>query len=138
MSDHTAGGRRTAITSDRSKRPRIAITLGDSNGVGPEVVLKSLLDSRLARFVQPVVIGSAHALSVHASKLGYGDLRIQVVHKVPEKIKSGDIVVLDVGDGEKPDVRFGEISANAGKLAMKAVEYATDLCLQGEVDGMVT
>jgi 4-hydroxythreonine-4-phosphate dehydrogenase len=138
MSNERSSPYRADIVSDRKKRPRIAITLGDSNGVGPEVVLKSLLDSRLARFFQPVVIGSAHVLNVHASKLGYSDLRIQVVHKVPEGIKAGDIVVIDICDGEKPDVRFGQISAGAGKLAMKSVEFATDLCLQGEVDGMVT
>lgn len=138
MSHERSSPYRGDVDSDRSKRPRIAVTLGDFNGVGPEVVLKSLMDSRLARFVQPVVIGSAHVLNVHASKLGYNDLRIQVVHKVPEVIHPGEIVVLDVGQGEKPNVVFGETSAEAGKLAMKAVEHATDLCLQEEVDGMVT
>lgn len=127
-----------AAGSDRSKRPRIAITLGDSNGVGPEVVLKTLLDARLARFVQPIVVGSAHVLNVHASKLGFGDIRIQVVQKIPDHIKSGEVVVLDISQGEKPEVRFGKISAESGTLAMKSVEHATDLCVQGEVDGMVT
>ena len=41
------------------KRPRIAISLGDTNGVGPEVVLKCLADSRLMKFMEPVVVGSA-------------------------------------------------------------------------------
>lgn len=139
MSDSRSSSYRPDATgSDRSKRPRIAITLGDSNGVGPEVVLKTLLDARLARFVQPIVVGSAHVLNVHASKLGFGDIRIQVVQKIPERIKPGDVVVLDINHGEKPEVFFGKISAESGTLAMKSVEYATDLCVQGEVDGMVT
>ncbi len=138
MSDHTAGGRRTAITSDRSKRPRIAVTLGDSNGVGPEVVLKSLLDTRLGRFVQPIVVGSAHVLSIHASRLGYNDLKTQVVTHVPEAVMPGEVVVLDVANGEKVHVAFGQVSAEAGRIAMKSVERAVDLCLEGQVDGMVT
>lgn len=138
MSDERSFTDRSDASSDRSKRPRIAITLGDPNGVGPEVVLKSLLDARLARFVQPVVVGSAHVLNVHASKLGYNDLRIQVVNKVPDCVKQGEIVVLDITNGDKPDVRFGQVEAGAGKLAMRAVEHATDLCIQGAVDGMVT
>lgn len=139
MSDTRSSAYNTdAASADRLRRPRIAITLGDSNGVGPEVILKSLLDARLSRFVQPVVVGSAHVLNVHANKLGYGDVRIQVVQKVPDCIKPGEVVVLDVSRGEKPEVQFGKISADSGALAMKSVEHATDLCLQGEVDGMVT
>ncbi len=138
MSDERSSQNRSDASCDRSKRPRIAITLGDANGVGPEVVLKSLLDVRLARFVQPVIVGSAHVLNVHASKLGYTDVRIQVVSKLPDCVKPGEVVILDVTNGEKPDVRFGEVSDEAGRLAMKAVEHATDLCIQGEVDGMVT
>ena len=66
-----------ADVSDRRRRPRIAITLGDPNGVGPEVVLKCLADSRLVKFMDPIVVGSAHVLNVHAQKLGYHDVRIQ-------------------------------------------------------------
>ena len=138
MSDEISQPNGSGASCDRSKRPRIAITLGDANGVGPEVVIKSLLDARLARFVQPIIVGSAHVLNVHASKLGYTDIRIQVVSKLPDCVKPGEIVILDITNGEKPDVRFGEISAESGKLAMKSVEHATDLCIQGNVDGMVT
>ena len=129
---------RSDPSSERAKRPRIAITLGDHNGVGPEVVLKSLLDARLARFVQPVVVGSAHVLSTHAARLGYTDMRIQVVHSIPECIKAGDVIVLDVTNGEKPDIAFGQITEEAGRVAMASVERATDMCLEGVVDGMVT
>lgn len=138
MSEERSTRNGSEASCDRTKRPRIAITLGDANGVGPEVVLKSLLDARLSRFVQPVIVGSAHVLNVHARKLGYNDVRIQVVGKLPDCVKPGEIVIVDITNGEKPDVRFGEISAASGKLAMKSVEHATDLCIQGEVDGMVT
>jgi 4-hydroxythreonine-4-phosphate dehydrogenase len=122
----------------RRKHPRIAVTLGDPNGVGPEVVLKCLSDSRLLKFMEPVVIGSAHVFQVHANKLGYRDLRIHVVQQPPEHLQDGGITVLDVAGGEKPEVRFGEVTREAGALAMKAVEVATDLCLQGDAAAMVT
>ncbi|MEX0820953.1 MAG: 4-hydroxythreonine-4-phosphate dehydrogenase PdxA [Rhodothermales bacterium] len=138
MSDPSKPVHRSAVSDDRSKRPRIAVTLGDPNGVGPEVVLKSLLDTRLSRFVQPIVVGSAHVLNTHASRLGFGDLKLQVVRSVPDRIRPGEIVILDVANGEKVDVVFGEVSATAGRVAMKSVERAVDLCLEGQVDGMVT
>lgn len=127
-----------ADPSGRRRRPRIAITLGDPNGVGPEVVLKCLADSRLAKFMDPIVVGSAHVLNVHAQKLGYPDLRIQAVQQPPASTTPGVITVLDVTGGQKPEVRFGEVSQQGGVLAMKAVERATDLCLEGAADAMVT
>lgn len=136
--DHTTTALPEEDPSDRRKRPRIAITLGDPNGVGPEVVLKCLADSRLVKFMEPVVVGSAHVLSVHAQKLGYQDVRIQPVQQVPEQLPPGAITVLDVTGGQKPDVAFGEISKEGGWLSMKAVERATDLCLEGRADAMVT
>lgn len=138
MSDHAPQAYRSDVSNDRAKRPRIAITLGDSNGVGPEVVLKSLLDTRLARFVQPIIVGSAHVLSTHASRLGYNDLKTQVVTSVPDVVTPGDVVVLDVTNGEKLNVVFGQVSGEAGGVAMTSVERAVDLCLEGQVDGMVT
>ena len=128
----------TEIPTDRMKRPRIAVTLGDSNGVGPEVVLKCLLDSRLTKFVEPIVIGSAHVLRTHASRLGYSEHPVRVVESVPEYVKPGEIVVLDVSNDDTVEVHFGQITSGAGLLAMTAVEYATDLCTSGEVDAMVT
>lgn len=122
----------------RARRPRIAVTLGDPNGVGPEVVLKCLADSRLTKFVEPLVVGSAHVLKVHANKLGYRDLRIHVVQQVPEHLPEDDVSVLDTEKGEKPHVAFGKITAEAGQLAMRAVEVATDLCLDGTAEAVVT
>lgn len=84
------------------------------------------------------MIGSAHVLRTHAGRLGYNDLKIQVATSVPKRVQPGEVVVLDVADGERFNVVFGEISPDAGRLAMRSVERAVDLCLEGQVDGMVT
>ncbi len=122
----------------RLRQPRIAITLGDPNGIGPEVVLKCVSDTRLLKFLQPVLVGSAHVLAVHANHLGFRDLPLEVVTDLPDRLPEGRITVLDVAPGEKPDVPLGKITAEGGRLAMQAVERATDLCLGGAVDAMVT
>jgi 4-hydroxythreonine-4-phosphate dehydrogenase len=117
---------------------RVAITLGDPNGIGPEVVLKSLDDPELMPAMTPVVVGSAHVLRVHADVLGYSDLEVHVVDEVPDHVPSGHVAVLDVTDGGKPPVSFGAVTPEGGKLAMQAVETAVDLCTSGRVDAMVT
>lgn len=123
---------------ERPWRPRIAITLGDPNGVGPEVVLRCIADSRLTKFMEPLVVGSAHVLGVHAHQLGYREARVHVVQAVPERGQHDDVTILDIVEGEQPDVTLGKVTREGGRLAMHAVETATDLCLDGEADAMVT
>lgn len=117
---------------------RVAITLGDPNGIGPEVVLKSLHDPALMPSMTPVLIGSAHVLRVHADVLGFSDLSIHVVDDVPDDVPRGDVAVLDVAEDTEPPVMFGSVTADGGRLAMRAVERAVDACMADAVDAMVT
>lgn len=123
---------------ERRKRPVIAITLGDPNGVGPEVVLRCLADSRLMKFMVPIVVGSAQVLRVHAQKLGYNDVRIRVVENVDEQPGEGEIAVVDVTGESDFEVAFGQVTRDGGALAMRAVERATDMCIDGQVEALVT
>ena len=125
--------------ANRHRRPRIAVTLGDPNGIGPEVVLKTLADSRVRRHVEPIAVGAAAVLKAHAKELGYADTPIYPVEAVPDEALPEDgITVLDVTEGEKAEVALGQITEAGGRLAMRAVERAVDLCLSGEADAMVT
>jgi len=117
---------------------RLAITLGDPNGIGPEVLLKCLHDPDLASSMSPIVVGSPHVLRVHADVLSYTDLDINAVETIPEEVPTGTITVLDVTGGAKPDVEFGAVTKEGGTLAMDAVDRAVDACIASEVDAMVT
>ncbi len=119
-------------------RPRIAITLGDPNGIGPEVVLRCLLDTRLMHHMRPVLVGSADVLATHARALQVAMPPLEVVSNVPARFPKDRIVLLDVTGGEACPVEFGQITAVGGRLAMNAVARAVDLCLDGAVDAMVT
>jgi 4-hydroxythreonine-4-phosphate dehydrogenase len=124
--------------SDRP-RPCLALTMGDPAGVGPEVVLKSLLDARILRFMRPVVVGSAALLRARLDAMGIERMRIQVIRNVDEQVDAPDVVsVIDTTPKGAPEITIGKISDKAGHLAMQAVERAVDLCVEGSVDGMVT
>ena len=117
---------------------RVAITLGDPNGIGPEVVLKSLHDPSLVPSMTPVLVGSAHVLRRHADVLGFSDLDIHVVDEVPDEVPHGDVALLDVAEEDEPPVSFGSVTPEAGRLSMRAVERAVDECIKGTVDAMAT
>jgi 4-hydroxythreonine-4-phosphate dehydrogenase len=122
---------------DASSRPRIAITLGDPNGIGPEVTLKCLRDPSLRVQAQPVVMGSAHVLREHARALGYGELTLHTVTP-GEAVPDEGLAILDVLPEETPAVDFGRVTADGGRLAMRAVDAATEACIDGWADAMVT
>ena len=46
-------------------KPRIGITIGDVNGIGPEVVIKALADNRILSVITPVIYGSTRVLSYY-------------------------------------------------------------------------
>ena len=121
-------------------RPRIGITLGDINGIGPEVALKALWDVRLRKYADLVLIGSLHALGVHAAALRLNDRAMRTVDDLDDldRLDESALRVIDVSDGRKPPVQFGRTDEIAGQIAMQAVERAVDLCLEGRLDAMVT
>lgn len=103
-------------------KPRIALTLGDPNGIGPEVVLRALADESLREAAEFVLVGNESVLRQHAERLG---------------LRAG-VPVWEVAPGAEPEVRWGETTGTAGRLAMRAVERAADACLAGDADAMVT
>jgi 4-hydroxythreonine-4-phosphate dehydrogenase len=105
--------------------PRLALTLGDPNGIGPEVVLKTLADETIREQIEPVIVGSSSALRAHAARLGL------------DAVADG-LSVWEVAPGVTPDVAWGETTATGGRLAMRAVEIGADACLSGEADALVT
>ncbi len=105
--------------------PRLALTLGDPNGIGPEVVLKTLADDGMRERIEPIVVGSEAVLRAHAAALGL------------EEVIDG-LTVWEIAPGVTPEVAWGQTTPMGGRLAMRAVERAADACLAGEVDAMVT
>jgi 4-hydroxy-L-threonine phosphate dehydrogenase PdxA len=51
------------------EKPRIGITIGDMNGVGPEVIIKALVDNRILSMATPIIYGSSRALSFYKKQL---------------------------------------------------------------------
>ena len=119
-------------------RPRIAITQGDSNGIGPEVALKSLQDPRLLKYVDPLLVGDINVLKEHAGAVGLNDIVLQTVQSPDERAPAPALSVYDVSLAPKPAVSFGNTTKEAGALSMKAVETAVDLCVAGHANAMVT
>jgi 4-hydroxythreonine-4-phosphate dehydrogenase len=111
------------MTTTRRATPRLAVTVGDPAGIGPEVVLRALAASDRPS-AEWVVYGPLQALAERAARLSLSP---------PNEI---DARVVDV-PMQQP-VPLGRVSAEGGRLAAEAVLMAADDALAGRVDGLVT
>ncbi|MGI9165798.1 MAG: 4-hydroxythreonine-4-phosphate dehydrogenase PdxA [Pyrinomonadaceae bacterium] len=126
-------------SAHRSKRslPRIAITMGDPAGIGPEVVLKAIAEEEIRRICIPVIIGDAQLLAHTARTLdlqcGYDIVREG--EPIPEHLTDPVIFHLDnIGGFIEPGIESGA----AGKAAAGYIEAAVQLCAAGSVDAIAT
>jgi len=120
------------------RRPKIAITMGDFNGIGPEVIIKALGDETIRSRCQPVIIGSYEIIKQINKSLGERLkldrlLKMEGVFPPPDVVGVFDCVRVDPGK-----VAFGKVSQVAGEAAGRCLEEAIARALMGDVDAVVT
>lgn len=117
--------------------PRVAITMGDPAGIGPEVVLKAVAEAEIRRICVPVIIGDAQLLAHTARTLdlqcGYDIVRMG--EPIPDLLSEPLIFHLDNINGF---IEPGVESGAAGKAAGGYIEAAVQLCAAGSVDAIAT
>jgi 4-hydroxythreonine-4-phosphate dehydrogenase len=116
-------------------KPVIAITIGDFNGIGPEIALKAACHPAIRRVCTPLLVGPFNIFE-HVREKQKIKTRLQRV-VFPWK-ESSAVPVHDVGDGLWADIRYGEVSKGAGKTAGVAIEKAVELCATGKASAIVT
>jgi len=110
------------------------VTLGDSSGIGPEVLLKAFRDGRIA---YPLVIyGDIEVLAYYNQQLGYG-LPFRRIRQCAD-YEAGSLNVLDHGILQRADVSPGKLNARSGRAAREYVVAAARAALAGEIVAMVT
>ncbi|MGO3147922.1 MAG: 4-hydroxythreonine-4-phosphate dehydrogenase PdxA [Leucobacter sp.] len=119
--------------------PRLALTLGDVAGIGPEITAKSLLghDDLRNRCI-PVVIGDEAAMRRGVVAVGGNPDAVRVISSVSDATNTpGTIELIQTGPSLE-HVEVGVLSADAGDGAYRFVVEACRLARDGEVDGIVT
>jgi len=117
-------------------RKKIAITMGDPAGIGPETILRALVSGKLSGEVLPVIVGSRVVMEEAAELLG-ADIRFSdpgpVVSADPPE---GTLYLVDVG--VTGDIPRGRPSPEGGRASVSCIEKALRMCLAGDVHAMVT
>ena len=114
----------------------IGITHGDINGIGYEVILKTLADNRVYEHFTPIIYGSSKVAAYYRKHLDIQNLNINIVSTVKEA-NSKRINIINCTDDELK-VELGRVTEEAGKAAFMALERASADLQAGHLHALVT
>ncbi len=118
-----------------SFKPRIAITMGDPAGIGPEIICKALSRAELWEICTPVVFGDQDWMTKTAKSLSL-PIRFSTL-----ETSSNSTLAPALFQATNADLRLvelGKLSAEAGKAGVECVKSAVNSAIAGEVEAIVT
>ncbi|WP_313504067.1 4-hydroxythreonine-4-phosphate dehydrogenase PdxA [Kaistella carnis] len=121
--------------SSKQQKIKVGISIGDYNGIGPEIIMKSLKDKAITDFFTPIIFGSGKLFTYQKNifKLQHNFNYItEVSQAVPDKINMVNLWKDNV------NVDLGKPTEESTKMAIESLEAATTALMNGEIDVLVT
>ena len=119
-------------------KPTIAITAGDINGVGYEIILKSLANPHICEICRLIVYGNAKVARQHMQTLDeeYRNIQWNIIQD-PKQAKDGRLNLISCYGDETP-VQLGVSTTEAGQASLKSLQRACQDLKNGLVHAIVT
>jgi len=115
---------------------RVGITHGDINGIGYEIIIKTLLDSRLVDVCTPIVYGSSKVMAYHRKALNIDNFSLNNIQEAKEANPKRASIINCVDDTVR--VELGKASRMGGEAAYMALEKAVQDLMEHQIDVLVT
>lgn len=115
---------------------RLAITIGDPGGVGPEITVRAVLSPEVQACCRPIIIGDGIVME-EALKLVNASVKIRFVEIPDETIPSPDFIEM-IDMQMLSDFEKGRATSEGGKACAGYIRRATEFALDNKVDGIVT
>lgn len=116
--------------------PKIGISVGDVNGIGLEVIIKTFSENRILKYCTPVIYGSSKVFSYHKNLVPGSNLHVQSTGSASQ-ILEGKVNLVQSWI-EDVNISLGEPTAESGKFAYLSLEAAVNDLKSGMIDGLVT
>ncbi|MEW2920579.1 4-hydroxythreonine-4-phosphate dehydrogenase PdxA [Muricauda sp. ANG21] len=118
-----------------TQKLKLGISIGDINGIGCEVALKTFEDARMLDFCTPVIFASNKTISQQKSDLGI-DITFNGVRDASQAVE-GKINIVNVWK-EVPNIEYGKATEEGGKYAIKSLRAAVKALKEEKIDVLVT
>jgi 4-hydroxythreonine-4-phosphate dehydrogenase len=117
-------------------KPVIAFTVGDTNGVGPELIMKTFSDKKMLSMCTPVIYGSGRLFSFYRKALDIAEFNYKQIKDISE-VDSRRINLISCWE-EELNISPGESTSDGGKASFLSLTAATKDWVSGHVDALVT
>jgi len=119
-----------------AKNVRVGISIGDVNGIGPELIVRAFADSRMMSNITPVIYGSAGVLNAHQEGLGVDKIAFTEINDARNLVQNKlNIVKLWSDD---TSLKLGSSTKEGGECSFKSLEAATTDLASNRIDVLVT
>lgn len=119
-----------------AKKIKIGITIGDINGIGPEVIIKALSHPRMTDYFTPIIYGHTKALAYHKNIVKDANFPFVSINSVANA-GHNKINVMNCWT-EDTTVNLGVPTKQSGKFAQAAIDRAVADAQEGKIDAIVT
>jgi 4-hydroxythreonine-4-phosphate dehydrogenase len=121
---------------ENESRLRIGITIGDINGIGPEIIIKTFLDNRMLQVCTPVIYGSSKTISYHRKLLNINEFNYTTIRGIRE-LNHKKINLINCWE-EEAKINMGMPTPASGSYALKALQAACRDLQEKNIDAIVT
>jgi 4-hydroxythreonine-4-phosphate dehydrogenase len=118
------------------KKLKIGISIGDVNGIGLEVILKTLADQRIIDRCVPIIYGSSKVVSYHRKTIEIEEIEYYQSKSI-EDIQEDKVNIINCWE-DTVNIRLGQVNDTGGEYAIKSLEAAVNDLKMGLLDGLVT
>ena len=115
---------------------KLGITIGDINGIGPEVIIKALSNDMLLNECVPFIYGSSKVMGYHKNIVKDPNFHFSSVNRT-DRASSGKISLINCWQ-DSVTINLGEATEDSGKSAYIALDRAVDDLNKGFIDALVT
>ena len=115
---------------------KVGISIGDLNGIGLEIIIKTFKDSRMMDFCTPIIFGSSKVASIHRKAIAMQDFSFNIINNIKDaNPKKANLLSIWNNDIE---INFGEATTKSGELSFDSLKKAADALKNKEIDVIVT
>lgn len=118
------------------EKPVVGITCGDLNGIGMEVIISMLEDTRLTELCTPVVFASSKLASYHRNAINKRDFQFQLCDTIEDIKEGANNLVLSWDDNV--ELTLGIPTDVSGAYALKSIDAAIEAAKAGQIQALLT
>jgi 4-phospho-D-threonate 3-dehydrogenase / 4-phospho-D-erythronate 3-dehydrogenase len=118
------------------QKPVIGISIGDINGIGPEIIIKTFSDARMFDLCTPVIFGSNKVINFYRRATGEANINYQIIRD-PSKAAPRQLNIFNCWE-EDLNISPGQLNEMGGKYAVRSLVMAAQALKENKIQGLVT